>query len=56
MQVHKLDMINNFTRDCAAAESHVLEENSQANIVNIGLEPESSTMAVVCDSGRKKRQ
>ena len=32
IQVHKLDVTDNFTRDCAAAESHVLEENSQRRI------------------------
>ena len=48
MQVHKLDMINNFTRDCAAAES-------QANIVNIGWS-RSLPQWQLCDSGRKERQ
>ena len=33
MQVHKLDVTDNVTRDCAAAESHiVLEENSHRRI------------------------
>ena len=32
MQVHKLDVTDNFMRDCAAAESHVLKENSHRRI------------------------
>ena len=32
MQVHKVDVTDNFMRDCAAAESHVLEENSHRRI------------------------
>ena len=32
IQVHKLDVTDNFTRDIAAAESHALEENSHRRI------------------------
>ena len=31
--IHKLDVTDTFTRDCAAAESHVLEENSHRRII-----------------------
>ena len=33
IQIHKLDVTDNFmSGDCAAAESHVLEENSYRRI------------------------